>query len=54
MCLFEADWSIYILNCFCSFMGYEDLSVIDPTTGEAKSAETDLTDVSWSFSCENV
>jgi len=28
-------------------MGYEDLSVIDPTTGEAKTAETDLNDVRW-------
>ncbi len=53
MRLFETN--LYILNFFCSFMGYDDLSVIDPTTGEAKTAETDLNDVRWSpVSCWNV
>lgn len=34
----------------CSFMGYDDLDVVDPTSGEAKQAETDLTDVRiWYF-----
>lgn len=27
-------------------MGYEDLNVVDPTSGEATAAETDLSDVS--------
>lgn len=27
-------------------MGYEDLNVVDPTSGEAKAANTDLSDVS--------
>ena len=26
-------------------MGYEELDVVDPTSGEAVAAETDLTDV---------
>ena len=30
----------------CSVMGYEDLNVVDPTSGEAKAAETDMSDVS--------
>jgi hypothetical protein len=37
-----------LLVILCSFMGYEDLNVVDPTSGEAKAAETDLSDVSGS------
>ena len=36
-------WSRYILDC--SFMGYEELNVIDPTTGKPVKAETDMSDV---------
>ena len=28
----------------CSFMGYDDLNVVDPTTGEAKAAQADMND----------
>ena len=30
---------------WCSFMGYEELNVIDPTTGKPVKAETDMSDV---------
>ena len=43
--MLQASHSYTFLLKLCSFMGYEDLNVVDPTSGEAKSAETDLTDV---------
>lgn len=38
-----AAWN-YAAQTVNSFMGYEDLNVVDPTSGEAKAAETDLSD----------
>lgn len=34
----------YAANTVNSFMGYDDLNVVDPTTGEALAAQTDMSD----------
>eukprot|EP00887_Chlorella_sp_A99_P003091 scaffold9.g3091.t1 len=39
----SAVWN-YAASTMNSFMGYEDLNVVDPTTGEATAAKTDVND----------